>query len=370
MKVYQCIHKYSPHIPFLERKHNIGQRSLSFEELRNIIIQDGYAAPYILKPAIEGKADQVFYTIWDYERLQHKWAEEHGLKTRNLDEIKLAQIEEFKPDVFYNHSPRYDNNFVEKLPENQKMKKVCWDAVITSYPFLNENYDLRLTLFEPFVKYWNKKGLKASLLSPAYSPTWNKLMKNEREIDVFFYGQTGDFFFSERNQLILKLLEWQTKNQYDVRVHLQRSTKKQSFVNMRYLRRLTRWIDKTPPIIKKHALAPLYGEGLYQAVANTKIVINAFTNYNGLFKDNMRNYEATGLGALMISEDGIYPDFLESDRDFLTYKTADELIEKIEYALSLPDQGREMANRAHQKLITNCTKEKQWATFCKLVENL
>lgn len=60
MKVYQCIHKYSPHIPFLERKHNIGQRSLSFEELRNIIIQDGYAAPYILKPAIEGKADQVF----------------------------------------------------------------------------------------------------------------------------------------------------------------------------------------------------------------------------------------------------------------------------------------------------------------------
>lgn len=370
MKVFQCIHKYPPHVPVFEKKHNIDSRNLSFNELRDLLITDGYASTYILKPALEGKDDKVFYTIWDYERLQYKWAEENGLKTRDLEEIKLAQIEAFKPDVFYNHSPRYDNHFIEKLKKKNGLKKVCWDAIITDYPWLHENYDLRLTLFEPFVKYWRQKGLNASLLSPAYAPTWDQYNQSDRKIDVLFYGQFSEFFFSVRNQLIIKLLEWYSTNVYNVRVHLQRNTKKQPLINIRGIRRFTRWVDKTPHQIKKYSLPPLYGTDLYHAIASSRIVINAFTNYNGLFKDNMRTYEAIGLGALMIGEDGIYPDFLEPGHDFLTYRTAEELIEKIEYALSLPDQGREMANQAHQKLIHHCTKEKQWETFCKLVDGI
>jgi len=370
MKVFQCIHKYPPHIPVFEKNNNIELRDLSFNELRELLIKDGYASTYILTPALEGKHEQVFFTLWDYERLQHKWAEENGLRTRNLEEIKLAQIEAFKPDVFYNHSPRYDNHFIEKLKNKKGLRKVCWDAIITNYPWLHENYDLRVTLFEPFVKYWKQKGLNASLLRPAVSSTWGQFNSSDREIDVLFYGQFSDFFFSARNQIIIKLLEWQKNNNYDVRVHLQRYSKKLPLFNVRVIRRFTKWVDKTPKQIKKFSLPPLYGTDLYQAIGNSKIVINSFTNFNGLFKDNMRNYEATGLGALMISEDGIYPDFLEPGHDFLTYRDAKELIEKIEYALSLPDHGREMAIRAQKKLVNTCTKEKQWKQFCELVEKL
>lgn len=370
MKVYQCIHSYLPHIHYFEEKYRSTINRLSFNELRELIITDGYASTYILKPAIDGQIEKVFYTIWDYERLQQKWAEENGLKTKSLDEIKLAQIESFQPDVFYNHSPRYDKNFVNKLKTNNGLKKVCWDAIITDYPWLHETYDLRVTLFEPFVKYWKQNGFNASLLSPAYNPKWDHFSQIEREIDILFYGQFDDFFFSTRNQLILKLLTWSIGQQYNVRVHLQRYNNKKPLINVKGLRRLTRWVDATPNLVKQHALLPLYGADLYQTIANSKIVINAFTNYNGLFKDNMRTYESIGLGALMIGEDGIYPDFLQPNQDFLTYKTADELIEKIKYALTLPDQGREMANRTHHKLINTCTKEKQWKRFCELVENL
>ncbi len=374
MKVFQCIHKYPPHIPIFEKKNDIESRDFSFNELRDLLIKDGYASTYILKPALEGNHEQVFYTIWDYERLQHKWAEENGLKTRNLDEIKLAQIEAFKPDVFYNHSPRYDKNFVEKLPENQKMKKVCWDAVITNYPFLHEKYDLRVTLFEPFVKYWKSKNFKAELLQPAFDPNWSRFKSDQKNIDVLFYGQYSTQLFSERNTLVVNLIEWAISTDFQVNIHLDYYLP--SFLRKKNLKLFNKFTlysrteNLLPTLIQEHSSKPIYASDLYNAINNSKIVINAFGDENGLFKENMRTYETIGLGALMISEDGIYPDFLEPDRDFLTYKTANELIEKIEYALSLPDQGREMATRAHEKLITHCTKEKQWDTFCKLVENL
>ena len=75
MKIYQCIHKYPPHIPQFEAKHGITDDSiLSFEELRKLIVDDGYASPYILQPALEHKTEEVFYTIWNYKRLQLLWA--------------------------------------------------------------------------------------------------------------------------------------------------------------------------------------------------------------------------------------------------------------------------------------------------------
>ena len=103
MRVYQCIHKYRPHIPLFEKKYGVTDE-MDFETLRKLIMQDGYASTYVLLPALQQNFDEVFYTIWNYERLQLLWASEHGLRSKDLDEIKLAQIEEYRPDVFYNMS--------------------------------------------------------------------------------------------------------------------------------------------------------------------------------------------------------------------------------------------------------------------------
>src|SRR6056297_2596455 len=100
MKIYQCIHKYPPHIPAFERRWKIGDHS-SFAEIHEALIQDGYASVYRLVPSPSHSEDQVFFAVWNYERLQHAWAKENGISTLDLDEIRLAQIESFKPDIVY-----------------------------------------------------------------------------------------------------------------------------------------------------------------------------------------------------------------------------------------------------------------------------
>jgi len=306
MKLFQCIHKYPPHIPRFEEKYKIKENGYGFKKVVELLLQDGYASTYILNPSLIPESNhELFFTIWDYEYLQQLWAGENGLKTNDLDEIKLAQLEEFQPDVFYNHSARYDRNFIDKLNGKTGMKKICWDGVIKEYPPLHEKYDARLSLFQPFVDYWNTRGYLAAILPPAYVDAWEDIQGNERPIDVLFYGQYLEGYFSKRNIIIQDLLKWKNTRDYTINIHLQYREKTSPYINKRFLNKLTRWKKFPPALIRKEALPPIYGEDLYRAIGRSKIVINCFTDNNGLYKDNMRIYEAMSGGALMISEEGI-----------------------------------------------------------------
>jgi len=370
MKVYQCIRAYDLYIPAFESKYGIKDNNYSFAELRNLLIKDGFAATYILKPAFDGNEKDFFFTLWNYKTLQFKWAEENGLKTNSLDEIKLAQIEEFKPDVFYNFSPHHDKKGIQEILNKKELIKVCWDAVISHNPKFHEKYNLRVTLFEPYVKFWNQHGYNSFLLPPAFPISWENLNENKKDIDILFYGQLNDYFFSERNLILKELIRYTKKKNYNFKLHLQFPNQKNPLINIWGIRKYMRWLPPAPKIITHNASAPIYGNQLYETIAKSKIVINAFTNYNGLFKDNMRNYESIGCGAFLISEDGIYPQHFIPNIDFYTYRSTSELFNKIEQVLSLPDQGLEMANKTKEKLKQIYTKENQWINFVNAINLL
>ncbi len=81
MKVFQAMHKYIPYIPYFEKKYDVG--SMSFEEHRKTLIEDRFYALHFLQPCLEMKG-KGFYTMWDYEALQHKWAREKGWQEMDL----------------------------------------------------------------------------------------------------------------------------------------------------------------------------------------------------------------------------------------------------------------------------------------------
>lgn len=369
MKVYQCLHKYDQHIKYFEEKYKHFLHDLSFNEWRNLLIADGFAICNILQPAIKGKSDEVFYTIWDYENLQLKWAEENGLKAKSLDEIKLAQIEEFSPDVFYNMSPYYDGNFAKKILK-KNLVKICWDSIISNNPSFHDNYHIRFSLFEPFVKFWNQHGFNSYIFPPAFPDSWEHLNREQKDIDILFYGQYLDYFFSERNKIMKELMIWTKKQGYNFELHIQFPAAKRPLINARGIRRITRWLPVAPKIIRENATSPIYGQHLYEVIARSKIVVNAFTNYNGLYKDNMRNYETIGCGALLISEDGIYPNHFIPNKDFYVYRSTSELFTKIEQILSLPDQGFNLAESTREKLKVIYSKENQWQNFLTVINSL
>jgi len=73
---------------------------------------------------------------------------------------------------------------------------------------------------------------------------------------------------------------------------------------------------------------------------------------------------------VLISEDGIYPDHFQPNKDFYTYKTTKELFEKIELVMAMPDHGAEIAKKTRDKLRKVYSKEEQWKRFVNAVNNL
>jgi len=371
MKIFQSLPIYSPYIPYFEKRYINNLHDMSFYEMRNLLINDGYSNTYILKPVFEAKFEEMFYTLWDYEALQFKWAQENGLKSRDLDEIRLAQIEEFKPDIFYSFSPNRDNKIIQSIKHKKEIIKICWDAIATQkLPSFYEDYDLRLTLFEPFIKFWTSHGYKASFLPAAFSPLWDNLSQNIKDIDVLFYGQCMNHIFINRINILKELVPWTKKRGLKFKLHLQDSTIKKPLINVRGVRYFTRWIPSIPKIITDNSLPPIYGQQLYETISRSKIVINLFGDYNGLYRDNMRDYESIGCGAVLIGEDGIYPDHFIPGEDLFTFKSFPELFDRIDHVLSSQDQGLSFARRAKEKLKSIYSKEYQWQFFINAVNSL
>jgi hypothetical protein len=369
VKVYQCIHKYKPHIPLFEKKYGIrDDLQISFEDLRRLVIEDGYASSYIIQPALEYKTEKVFFTIWDYERLQHLWAKENGLETKDLSEIKLAQLKAFSPDVFYNMSPFCDDNFIELVKiAGIKCKTISWNGIIEPRPRTFPLYDAHLTLHKPYVSYWKQLGLKAFELQPGIPINWT-YDNEERQIDVLFYGQYFEGMFTDRNRLIDSLLEFKRKSKYRINIHLQYKLRKSILFKIpKFGISRTIYPKKN---VRNFSAAPLYGKELYTTISKSKVIVNAYTNDNMDFKSNMRVFEAIGHGAFLISERGNYPEGLEPDIDFYTYEGFDELKEKIEFVLLNWDEHQKKALNAAEKIRFIFSKENQWKRFQEIVAEL
>lgn len=374
MKVYQCIHKYPPHIPLFEARHGISNiANLTFNELQKLVIEDGYASAYILQPALEHKTDEVFFTIWDYKRLQYLWAKENGLNTTDLKKIKLAQIENFKPDVVYNQSPFCDFNFIKQLlPIKGSMKLVCWNGFIEAKPRTFPDYDCHLTLHRPFVDFWRKAGLQAFELQPGIPANWvTNSVNSIRTIDALFYGQFSqqdNNIFSQRSNIIESLIKYKIKYHHKIDIHLQINATNIYGIPLTSRFNFVQKIKSR--FYKENSLAPIYGDELSKKISSSKIVINGYGDNNQEYKSNMRLFESIGLGAFLISEQGNYPEGFEQGTDFYTYTDYKSLELKIEKVLSDWPYHQSIAQKTQHKIANLYSKKKQWTLFQDYISKL
>ena len=372
MIIFQTVHKYGPHIPLFEKKYGVTD-VIDFETLRRLLVADGYCSTYILQPALEHKPEQVFYTLWNYERLQQCWAREHSLKTNDLNEIKLAQIEEYRPDVFYNFSAFCDGNFIKRLGKRKDRKDIYWNAYITAEAMTFPEYDGQISLHRPFVYHWQRSGLSACELQPGIPVAWATQSDSPKSIDILFYGQYLKGIFDNRNHLVESLLRYKLDTKYELRCHLTYTEHRPTIFRIPKLpwtRIRAPFITFPSKFVRQHSLCPLYGDTLYHAIAQSRIVVNAYGNFNQCYKSNMRLYEAIGLGAFLISEEGTYPDGFEPGVDFYTYRDAKELITQIERVLSDWPKHAALAQKTREKITGLYSKERQWNEFLRFAESL
>jgi spore maturation protein CgeB len=99
-----------------------------------------------------------------------------------------------------------------------------------------------------------------------------------------------------------------------------------------------------------------------------KIVLNTM-HYGEIEGVNCRLFEAAGCGAFQIADwKPALPDLFEPGKEIVTFKTQQELKEKVDYYLARPEERREIADRAYARAHREHTYERRLEKMFEILE--
>jgi spore maturation protein CgeB len=168
-------------------------------------------------------------------------------------------------------------------------------------------------------------------------------MNLEKQNDICFVGRYGKMF-KKRNKLL-----------YDVYCKFKDSNK--IAYHLLTEKRFCGLIPQLPWRMLNAVNGPVFLNELLEVFARSKIIINAHSDIAGQYKGNMRVFEALGTGAFMLSDKGIYPEFLKDGEDFVSYENTNDLLDKIEYYLKNEDEREEIAKNGYETICKHYSTE-------------
>ncbi|RPI74445.1 MAG: glycosyltransferase family 1 protein [Desulfobacteraceae bacterium] len=233
-----------------------------------------------------------------------------------IQTILAAQIRYFKPDVLVNFAMNgVSTSFLESM-------KPYFSLLVGSGepPILYEKdnwkiYDLVLAPSEGMTAHFRDKGVHAELFRFSFEPQTHMALDHHfsEEFPVSFVGSITKYH-SKRYAVLQHLC-----SRLGEKIGIWAPTLNE--------------IDNASPIHAAYKGAA-WGSSLYQILLNSKLTINCHIDAAGEFADNMRLFEATGMGTLLITD---YKQNLHTlfdiDKEIITYHNSMECVEKILYYL-------------------------------------
>jgi glycosyltransferase involved in cell wall biosynthesis len=228
-------------------------------------------------------------------------------------------------------------------------------------------YDLIVCNFPSIISSWRARGWRADYFFPAHDPVMDEYASTEqRLIDVCFVGT-----FSRHHVTRAHVLEAVAKlsNCYDVRFYLDQS-RLTRLAEHPFIKLLPTGRFRVPPDIKNIAKTPVFGRDLYAVLGSSKIVLNGAIDIAGNDRGNMRCFEAMGCGAVMVSDDGVYPEGMTAGFNLFTYRDPAEAVARIRQILNDWPRYQTIGKVANAAIRERYSKERQWDRFLELVGSI
>ncbi len=248
-----------------------------------------------------------------------------------IQEITLAQIKDAKPDVVYLQDLSVLNP--STLIEIKKYCKLLVGQIASPLPPFHQltPFDLIISSFPHFVSKFQKVGINSAYLPLAFDPRILKEIDTKNKLRKYDISFVGSFTYYHRSGT--KTLETIAKH---FPIHI--------------------W-GQGLNIFSKESLTKNYhgqawGVDMYSIFAQTKIVINRHIDVAKNYANNMRMYEATGMGALLVTDEkkNLHSLF-RPGKEVITYKGTADLIDKLKYYLYHEKERIKIAEAGHKHTL-------------------
>jgi hypothetical protein len=265
--------------------------------------------------------------------------------------ILLAQIEEFQPDLIINQDIFYVDTGLMRRIKNFRNPTLVGQVGIE--PSRGEDwsvYDLMVSQLPATVRSFRALGVRAELNHLAFEPAILDALPQAPalDIDVSFVGTV-----SVDHQQRIALLE-AVAERYDLKL----------------------WGNRPQALPASSPLHrcfqdEVWGADMYQVLRRSRITLNSHIDLAGREAGNMRLFEATGVGAFLLTD---FKDNLDTlfapDREVAVWRTTGDCLDVIGRSIG-DDNGRATIARAgHARTMAQHTYRHRAAEILGFVEGV
>ncbi len=285
-------------------------------------------------------------------QLQSAWAREHGLPPGDdgsAEETLLAQVRDFEPDVIYVQDVHYLTD--ETLGRLKRATRLLVCQLATEPPNLERLrvFDLVVTCLPSFVTRFNAAGIRTELLPLAFDErvldVVGDVLSNVR--DAVFVGSLGRTQHRRSNGILAKAARQVPIDFWGYGGHL--------------------WPPWSP--VKRRYHGEAWGTDMYRVLSEARIVINRHGSIAGPYAVNMRMFEATGMGALLLTDNGEHlGDLFEPSVEAISYDSARRLVDQLTHYLRNEDERSEIATAGQARTLRDHTYRQRMRELVELVD--
>lgn len=128
-------------------------------------------------------------------------------------------------------------------------------------------------------------------------------------------------------------------------------------------------LDPASPILARHH-GEAWGLDAYRVLAASRIVVNRHIEAAEGFANNMRLYETTGMGALLLTEDAPNLDTLFAPgREVVTYASEEQLAERVRDLLAREGDRAEIARAGQARTLRDHTYARRIGELAEILES-
>jgi hypothetical protein len=313
---------------------------------------------------------EAYHLFVNNEFLQTAWAREHGLKinagprwhvrlrrgfvpwlSRSKDErwlydILTAQIKHYKPEVLLNNDMHLSTAYFRQMKPYLRLLVGSHGSPLGGKQDFGV-YDLVLSVVENFVDYFRLEGLHSELLRLGFEPlVLERLDGTGPSVPVSFVGQLSRDHGSRQHWL-----EYLCQRM-PVQV----------------------WgpspdgLPENSPVHRCHQGA-VWGREMYEVFHRSLITLNHHIDVAGKYAGNMRLFEATGVGTLLVTDwKKNLHEMFEPGKEVVAYRSAEECAEMLQYYLEHDEERKAIAHAGQQRTLRDHTYDKRMQEFADIVK--
>jgi len=280
--------------------------------------------------------------------LQSAWKKEHNIEAEGF-QILIEQIKFYKPDVVYFH----DMNLMpaDLLNAIKPYVKLIAGQIATpieqKIPF--NLYDVIFSSFPHYIKKFREAGLTAYYTPLAFdSRNLDSLngAKYEKNILCSFVGGISAYHI-EGNKLINEICANIPVQIWGYGVET---------------------LPQDSPI-RTHYNGEAWGKDMFNILSHSLVTINRHGEVAENYANNMRLFEATGCGTLLITD---YKDNLdelfEIGKEIVAFRSNEEAIALTKYYITHPEEAIEIAKAGQKRTLSDHTYEKRMKKTAEILE--